>query len=158
MASTAGKAARGNSPDLGSIPSASTTTTHAVSRKDAIMTASCFTCKTEPAGNDYGGSCSAYCAGCQPQDTRPQLRGSQCRCAACGRLFATLTDFDRHQERPEGVFAGRCLDPAPLGLAPAGGVWGTPEGNAKRALLASQMAAVRSRSTRESRANAAVPV
>jgi hypothetical protein len=102
----------------------------------------CFACKTGPAGNDYAGPNSAYCAGCQPVDTRQQPRGSQCGCAACGRLLATLTDFDRHQEhyprghRLEGVFTGRCHDPVTLGLELVGGVWGTPEGNANRARLA----------------------
>jgi len=91
----------------------------------------CFTCHEQnPAGN------SAYCAGCQPVDTRQQPRGSQCGCAACGLIVATLTDFDRHQERAEGVFTGRCHDPVTLGLELVGGVWGTPEGNANRARLA----------------------
>jgi len=99
----------------------------------------CFTCKTKPAGNDYAGPHSAYCAACQPGDTRPQPRGSQCHCAACGATLATLTDFERHQERTEGVFSGRCLDPASLGLELAARAWGTPEGNANRARLADRM-------------------
>jgi hypothetical protein len=117
----------------------------------------CYICKAVPAAGN-----SAYCAGCQPVDIRQQPRGSQCQCAACTRIFASLTDFDRHQERHprghllEGVFTGRCFDPATLGLALAGGVWGTPEGNARRALLAGQMAAVRSRSTTKSRPGTAV--
>ena len=107
----------------------------------------CFTCSAVPAGNDHAGPYSAYCAGCQPKDTRPQPRGSQCYCSACGRLLATLTDFDRHQERHprghplEGVFTGRCFDPATLGLELAGCVWGTPEGNAKRRQDSARMAA-----------------
>lgn len=110
----------------------------------------CFTCKVRPAGNDYAGPHSAYCAACQPRDARPGLRGAQCGCAACGRVFATLTDFDRHQERHPlghqlaGVFTGRCLDPVSVGLANAGGVWGTAEGNANRARKAGQLRAARS--------------
>lgn len=107
----------------------------------------CFTCRTMPAGNEYAGPHSAYCGECQPRDTRQQPRGGQCGCAACGRIFATLTDFDRHQERYprghllEGVFTGRCLDPASLGLALAAGVWGSPAGNARRSQDAARMAA-----------------
>jgi hypothetical protein len=113
----------------------------------------CYICKAvPPAGN------SAYCAPCQPAGTRQPPRGGQCGCASCGRLLATLTDFDRHQERSDGVFTGRCLDPAAVGLELAGVVWGTPEGNANRAQLANQMAAVRSRSIRKSRPNAPVTV
>ena len=112
--------------------------------------AACFTCRAEPAGNDYAGPNSAYCPECQPRDTRPQPRGSQCWCAACGRMLATLTDFDRHHERHprghplEGVFTGRCFDPATLGLELAGGVWGTPEGNANRARKARRLQDARS--------------
>jgi hypothetical protein len=104
----------------------------------------CFTCKTSPAAG-----CSAYCARCQPRDTRPQPRASQCGCSACGRIFATLTDFDRHHERHprghqrEGVFTGRCLDPVTLGLVQAAGVWGTPEGNARRRRSALAVLALR---------------
>jgi len=106
----------------------------------------CYTCKTMSAGNDYGGPNSAYCAECQPRDTRQQPRGSQCACTACGRILATLTDFDRHQEHwprghpLEGVFTGRCLDPVSLGLELAGGVWGTLEGNARRQQDSARMA------------------
>jgi hypothetical protein len=105
----------------------------------------CSACKTLPAGNDYGGPYSAYCPECQPRDTRPQPRASQCGCAPCGRIFATLTDFDRHQERHprghdlEGVFTGRCFGPATLGLELAGEAWSTPEGNANRARLADRL-------------------
>lgn len=105
------------------------------------MSTLCFTCKTLPAGNDYAGPYSAYCPECQPRDTRPQPRGSQCWCVACGRMLATLTDFDRHQERHprEGVFTGRCFDPATLGLELAGKAWGIPEGNANRARKAGRL-------------------
>jgi hypothetical protein len=94
----------------------------------------CFTCKARPAEGN-----SAYCSSCQPRDATAQPHGSQCYCSACGRLLATLTDFDRSQERSDGVFTGRCLDPAPLGLELAAGAWGTPEGNANRARLADLM-------------------
>jgi hypothetical protein len=110
------------------------------------MTAMCYTCKTRPAGNDYAGPYSAYCGTCQPRDIRPQPRGSQCGCGACGRIFATLTDSDAHQERwprghdLEGVFTGQCADPAVLGLELAAGVWGTQAGNAHRASLADRFA------------------
>jgi hypothetical protein len=41
--------------------------------------------------------------------TRPRLRGNnQCRCSACGQLFATVWTFDRHRT---GDYASgrRCL-------------------------------------------------
>ena len=97
----------------------------------------CYTCR-EPAGNAYAGSYSAYCGDCQPKDTRPDPKGSQCRCSPCGRTLATVTDFEAHQEtypkghRLEGVFTGRCFDPESIGLELRSGVWGTPEGNANR--------------------------
>ena len=99
----------------------------------------CFTCHAEPAGNDHAGPNSAYCAACAPRDATAQPHGSQCYCSACGAALATLTDFDRHQDRSDGVFTGRCLDPASLGLELAAGAWGTPEGNANRARLADLM-------------------
>jgi hypothetical protein len=99
----------------------------------------CFTCRTRPAGNDYGGPHTAFCATCQPRNPHPPLRGAQCRCAACSETFATLTDFDAHQVRRDGVFTGECLDPAALGLELAGHVWGTPEGNARRVHLATRL-------------------
>ena len=85
----------------------------------------CFECKTRPAGNDYAGPHPAYCAGCQPRDSRPQPRGSQCACGACGLIFATVTDFDAHRERYakghslEGVFTGTHRG---LGRVPVAGV------------------------------------
>lgn len=108
------------------------------------MQSLCFTCMTLPAGNDDAGPYSAYCPECQPRDSGPRPRGGHCCCAACGRVFATLTDFDRHQERIEGVFSGRCSGPVTLGLELAGGVWGTPEGNANRAQRAGRLPRVRS--------------
>jgi hypothetical protein len=110
----------------------------------------CYICRKSEAGNDYAGSYSAYCGECQPRDTRPaQPKGSQCYCSPCERVLATVTDFERHQEtypkgHPlEGVFTGRCFDPATLGLELSGGVWGTPEGNANRTRKADRMASVR---------------
>lgn len=79
---------------------------------------------------------------------------SEFECAACGVMLATVTDFARHQitypdgHPLEGVFTGRCHDPADIGLELAGGVWGTPEGNAKRARLAENMAAISARKRR----------
>lgn len=99
----------------------------------------CFTCKTRPAGS-ADVPFSAFCDVCQPRAAGPQPRGAQCACAACGRMFATLGDFDRHHVRPDGVFKGECLDPASLGLELAGEVWGSPAGNAHRAGLAARMA------------------
>jgi hypothetical protein len=105
----------------------------------------CFTCKTEPAGNPYGGPYSAYCEGCQPRDTRQQPNASQRACGACGAIFATLTDFDGHQVHYprghllEGVFTGTCMHPLASGLEQVRGVWGTPDGNAHRASLAERL-------------------
>lgn len=105
----------------------------------------CFKCKERPAGNEYGGSYSAYCGECQHRaGAGPQPRGKQCGCAACGLLFWTLADFDRHQVRVGGVFTGECLAPASLGLELAKGAWGTPEGNVKRAETAARLLAGRS--------------
>lgn len=101
------------------------------------MAATCYTCRARPAGyreNPY----SAFCRGCQPHDTAPQPSRTQHGCGACGAILATVTDFGRHQEtypqgHPlEGVFTGRCHDPAVLGLEQVNGVWGTPEGNVRR--------------------------
>lgn len=100
----------------------------------------CFTCRELPAEG-----ASAYCPSCQPRDTRPQLRGDQHGCAACGRVLATLHDFDAHQEHyphghiEEGVFTGRCLDPVSLGLEMKNWAWGTKSGNAHRGKLADRM-------------------
>lgn len=99
----------------------------------------CFTCKSRPAGNEYGGPFSAYCAECQPRTARPRLRGAQCGCPSCGHAFATLTDFDAHQVRHDGVFTGTCRSPASIGLAEVSDVWGTPEGNAHRVRLAARL-------------------
>lgn len=93
----------------------------------------CFTCGSAPAGNGRAGPNSAYCAACQPRDRRPAIRTSQAGCGACGRVFATVTDFDRGRG-PDG-----CLDPVALGLELAGHVWGTREGNAVRATKAARL-------------------
>lgn len=93
----------------------------------------CFTCSIGPAGNDYGGPYSAYCAGCQPRDRHPVPPGlSACQCAACGRDFTSTSAFDRHMASTVEVV---CLDPASRGLVlttrRAGGrewkLWGWPD-------------------------------
>jgi hypothetical protein len=87
----------------------------------------CYTCHIRPAGNDYGGSYSAYCAECQPVSQDPKLKGIQCLCRGCGEVFATLTDFESHRRE----FS--CLEPRETGMELDNGVWGTPEGNMRRA-------------------------
>ena len=54
---------------------------------DLSMDLSCFSCRVNPAGNDYGGPSSAYCESCQPVD-EAHLRGQ----AELGRVpaFALL--------------------------------------------------------------------
>lgn len=104
----------------------------------------CYTCKVNPAGNEYAGPYSAYCESCQPRDSRRSPTGnSQCGCGNCGELFATLTDFDNHQVHLAGgsdsVFTGECRRPDDIGLImSASGVWGTPEGTAARAAFAAR--------------------
>jgi hypothetical protein len=72
---------------------------------------------------------------------------SYLHCGACHRSFLSLTAFDAHQDvdysrRP----AVECRDPASLGMTPGGtGVWGTPEGHARREATSARFAAVRSR-------------
>jgi hypothetical protein len=41
-------------------------------------------------------------------------------CRACGQLFSTSANFDRHRRR------GACLHPASAGLVEVGGVWKRP--------------------------------
>ena len=50
------------------------------------------------------------------------LTGNRCRCSACGRVFSTPGNFDRHRSGP---WEGRvCLDPASVGLFQSpSGVW-----------------------------------
>jgi len=71
--------------------------------------------------------------------TKP-ISGSQSGCAACGEVFATLTDFDKHHDvdynRTPAVV---CKPPATVGLELSNGAWGTPEGNATRARKSRQM-------------------
>lgn len=112
----------------------------------------CYKCKINEAGNAYAGSQSAYCADCQPKDTRPQPTRTQSACARCGKVLATLTDFDTHSP-------GTCLEPDSIGLEPgppaltwatgadgsampvpsSSPVLGTPEGNTKRARARERM-------------------
>lgn len=74
----------------------------------------CFTCKVCPAGNDYGGTFSAYCAECQPRDPNPVPPGkAACRCAGCGLCFTSDSAFARHQTTDGGTV---CHDPAVRGL------------------------------------------
>jgi hypothetical protein len=50
------------------------------------------------------------------------LTGNRCRCTACGRVFSTPSNFDRHRSGPWE--ARICLDPATVGLALSRiGVW-----------------------------------
>ena len=93
----------------------------------------CFTCRKNPAGNTVGGPHSAFCADCQPVPARRAVNRRQAECGRCRRVFATVTDFDRH--RP-----GTCLDPLNIGLELDGDVWGTPRGNANRAAVAARLA------------------
>jgi hypothetical protein len=93
----------------------------------------CYLCGAAEAGNDYAGPYSAYCAGCQPRDARPLIGRSQAACADCERVFATVTDFDRHHDQ------WGCLNPASIGLEDRAGVWGTPEGNRRRDAKAEQI-------------------
>jgi hypothetical protein len=74
------------------------------------MTTLCFTCKTEPAGNDHGGPHSAYCAACQPLPAMPSPRGAEAFCAGCERYFTSDSAFDKHQ------VGMTCRDPATRGL------------------------------------------
>lgn len=71
-----------------------------------------------------------------------RLRGTQNGCAACGEVFWTLTDFDRHQEHHPGtgIFNGMCRNPGEIGLAWFSGAWGTPEGNAVREVKSERIA------------------
>jgi hypothetical protein len=81
-------------------------------RSMATMKASppCFACEERPAGNGYSGIYSAYCGCCQVKVTRLQPRGAECWCAACGRMFTSISAFDLHQRLKEG--RGACLNPA----------------------------------------------
>jgi len=78
-----------------------------------------------------------------------KLKGAQNGCAKCKRVFATLTDFDNHQDvdyhrKPVII----CLDPATIGLELADGAWGTPAGNANRTRKAAHMRVVPRRDRR----------
>lgn len=98
----------------------------------------CFTCNSREAEGF-----SAYCRYCQPRGSGVSLKGNQSCCGTCLRVFSTLGDFDRHQEREGGVFTGRCFDPGSVGLELSGCCWGTPEGNANRRVKAGRLTALR---------------
>jgi hypothetical protein len=107
------------------------------------MSALCFTCRTEPAGSREFPS-SAYCPDCQPRDTRAVTARTANGCGACGQQFGGIGLFDAHQEyypdghRLKGVFAGRCYDPANMGLVQdRNGLWLTPAEHARRQSVAS---------------------
>ena|SRR6266568_1796483 len=108
------------------------------------MTAMCFTCKTMPAGNDYAGPYSAYCAECQvkpeylgrfsaPVNIGP--RGTRmCQCPVCLELFSGESTFVLHRiesERPPPLPGerrlGECHYPASKGMKlNEYGVWVLP--------------------------------
>lgn len=63
-----------------------------------------------------------------------EIHGKANGCAACGHQFASMEQFDAHQNvdytRPQAL---TCREPSTLGLVPDGnGVWHTPEGLANR--------------------------
>ncbi|MGH3304117.1 MAG: hypothetical protein ACRDOK_21045 [Streptosporangiaceae bacterium] len=105
------------------------------------MTAVCFACKAQPAGNDYAGPHSAWCPACQPRDERP-VRAREHRCAACGETFGPLSLFDCHQAVEYGRLPPvACTQPDRLGMVrDARGTWQTPEGVVARARRAAAMA------------------
>jgi hypothetical protein len=55
----------------------------------ALKVILCFTCQANPAGNDYAGSHSAYCADCQPGPGNPLPRGTRVsQCPLCLEVFS----------------------------------------------------------------------
>jgi len=62
--------------------------------------------------------------------TNATLKGKRCRCAGCGEVFNTLSNFDKHRagDHPVGRY---CLDPEIAGLvireSPAGTFWAGPK-------------------------------
>lgn len=71
----------------------------------------CYTRREAPAGNDYAGSYSAYCARCQPVDDECDFGSGlkACHCARCNEAFTAVEAFDLHQRvSDDGV---TCLDP-----------------------------------------------
>jgi hypothetical protein len=61
----------------------------------------------------------------------PKLTGNRCLCRACGEMFSTVGNFDRHRNN------GKCRAPATVGLVLVAGTWkGAPtrdaEGLARR--------------------------
>jgi hypothetical protein len=86
----------------------------------------CYRCGSAPAGNDYAGKFSAYCAICQPVMSESSPSGQSCRCNACGVTFGGRTLFDAH--RYGSLSRRRCRTPERMGLVRApNGVWRTPE-------------------------------
>jgi hypothetical protein len=56
----------------------------------------CFKCYC-PAGNEYAGRYSAYCAECQPVEACPAIPGRRaCQCPRCGENFPDVAAFDEH--------------------------------------------------------------
>lgn len=63
--------------------------------------------------------------------TLARLTGNRCLCRACGELFSTPGNFDKHRRN------GECRPPASGGLVQAAGIWKAPpardaEGLARR--------------------------
>lgn len=73
------------------------------------------------------------------------VHGSLSLCARCGRTFLNLTAFDKHQDVDyKRIPIVICMDPANLGLVQDEiGLWGTPEGHARRAADAERLNAKR---------------
>lgn len=73
------------------------------------------------------------------------VHGSLSLCARCGRTFLNITAFDKHHDvdynRTPAVI---CKDPTTVGLEQDEiGLWGTPEGHARRAADAERLNARR---------------
>lgn len=76
---------------------------------------------------------------------RGELHGALSQCAACGRTFLNLTAFDNHQDVDyHRIPMVTCKAPETLGLVQDEvGLWGTPEGHARRAADAERLNAKR---------------
>jgi len=74
-----------------------------------------------------------------------ELHGPLSQCAACGRTFLNLTAFDKHHDVDyTRIPAVRCIDPIEINLVQdEHGLWGTPEGHARRAADADRLRAQR---------------
>jgi hypothetical protein len=44
-----------------------------------------------------------------------KLTGEKSQCAACGRVFSTTSNFDKHRKGRHGIDR-HCVDPATVGL------------------------------------------